>query len=68
MLYVSKVLKPWVYDSKDDMKIAYDECWRQKELLESKANILSKFVKNLIDKGCLNEYYHKIAKELTEED
>tara|TARA_R110002167_G_scaffold365599_1_gene590749 strand:+ start:1187 stop:1408 length:222 start_codon:yes stop_codon:yes gene_type:complete len=31
MIYISKVLKPWVYESKSALKDAYDECWRQKE-------------------------------------
>tara|TARA_R110002167_G_scaffold103426_1_gene267569 strand:+ start:619 stop:804 length:186 start_codon:yes stop_codon:yes gene_type:complete len=59
-----------VYGSKADMKLAYEECWRQKEDLEGelkKDKELKQFIQNLISIGCLNDFYHKKAKELMEE-
>lgn len=49
MIYISKVLKPWVYNSKEDMKDAYNECWRQKDELSEEVQELEKVIFEIKD-------------------
>ncbi len=67
MIYISKVLKPWVYGCKSSMKSAYEECWRQKEVAESKLAKI-KELRDAYDKDKSEHRYSSLIELLKEID
>ncbi|MDB4302151.1 hypothetical protein N9924_01150 [bacterium] len=62
MIYISKKLKDWVKADPEAMNEAYNECWRQKEVIEKQLKELkeNRYKQGVRLSECANEGFHKI--------